>query len=135
MTRRLCISFERPEDFRAEFERNIAKGGVFIPGVADLALREVVEVEIALEFIGERRTLEAEIVHVSEGAGVAVQFLRAAGELRAEFGAALWAEVAAVSDPVERRRSPRARVRFPALLDGENARVEGVTRTCRRPAR
>ena len=145
MTRRLSISFERPEDFRREFDRNIAKGGVFIPQVGDLALREVVEVEIALAFLGERRTLEAEVVHVSEGAGVAVQFLRAAGELRTEFSAALmgasaesnadgqWhlpvdTEGAAPIDPVERRRSPRAQVRFPALLDGEGARVEGVTR-------
>ena len=128
MTRRLCISFERPEDFRGEFDRNIAMGGVFIPGVGNLALREVVEVVIVLAFIGERRTLEAEIVHVAEGAGVAVQFLRAAGELRAEFSAALGTESAAPSDPAERRRAPRARVRFPALLDGESARVEGVTR-------
>jgi len=145
MTRRLRISFERPEDFRGEFDRNIAKGGVFIAGVGDLELREVVEVEIALDFIGERRTLEAEIVHVSEGAGVAVQFLRAAGELRAEFATALASAVRASearepeSDPFgtgnttpiaqdERRRSPRARVRFPALLDGDSARVEGVTR-------
>jgi hypothetical protein len=127
MTRRLRISFERPEDFRGEFDRNIAKGGVFIAGVGDLELREVVEVEIALDFIGERRTLEAEIVHVSEGgAGVAVQFLRPAGELRAEFSAALESAVRVAQD--ERRRSPRARVRFPALLDGDSARVEGVTR-------
>ena len=67
MTRRLRISFARPEDFRGEFDRNIAKGGVFIAGVGDLELREVVEVEIALDFIGERRTFAAEIVHVSEG--------------------------------------------------------------------
>jgi hypothetical protein len=126
MTRRLRISFERPEDFQGEFDRNIAKGGVFIAGVGDLELREVVEVEIALDFIGERRTFAAEIVHVSEGAGVAVQFLRAAGELRAEFAAALAPAVHVAQD--ERRRSPRARVRFPALLDGDSARVEGVTR-------
>jgi len=165
MTRRLRISFERPEDFRAEFDRNIAQGGLFIAGGAGFELREVVEVEIALEFMGERRTLEAEIVHVSEGAGVAVEFLRPAGELRAEFAAALAgtgaeprararsAEAATAADggdleprrelglesslaapeaPVrrqeERRRSPRARVRLPALLDGASARVEGVTR-------
>jgi hypothetical protein len=132
MTRRLRISFERPEDFRGEFDRNIAKGGVFIAGASQLELREVVEVEIALAFLGERRTLEGEIVHVSEGAGVAVQFLRTVGELRADFAAALARGSAEEREPSlggpERRRSPRARVRVPALLDGDSARVEGVTR-------
>ena len=132
MTRRLRISFERPEDFRREFDRNIAMGGVFIAGASGLELREIVEVELALEFMGERRTLEAEVVHLSAGRGVAVQFLRAAGELRADLGAALAfaAPPAAPRDPIpeDRRRSPRARVRLPALLDGANARIEGVTR-------
>ena len=61
MTRRLRISFERPEDFRGEFDRNIAKGGVFIAGVGDLELREVVEVEIALDFIGEHFAFVTEV--------------------------------------------------------------------------
>ena len=143
MTRRLSIRFGHPDDFRREFDRNIAKGGVFVAGTEGLELREVVEIEIVLEFSGLRRTLEAEVVHVAEGGGAAVQFLRAASEVRAELAAAL----AGAGEPndgvapperasssatpigrVDRRRSPRARVRLPALLDGANARVEGVTR-------
>ena len=140
MTRRLSIRFEHPDDFRREFDRNIAKGGVFVAGTERLELREVVEIELVLEFSGLRRTLEAEVVHVAEGSGAAVQFLRAASEVRAELAAAL----AGADEPsedgmlqsagatpivrVDRRRSPRARVRLPALLDGANERVEGVTR-------
>jgi hypothetical protein len=165
MTRRLRIRFEREEDFRLEFERNIAKGGVFVPGASGLELREVVAVEIALDFSGERRRLEAEVVHVAPGAGVALQFLRPADEVRGELSALLggpataddaWqlpelddlpapatgaadgegdlfgpgggaASPAAALAP-ERRRSPRATVRLPALLDGASQRIQGVTR-------
>ena len=89
MTRRLRITFDRPEAFRLEFDRNIAKGGAFVPGVGGVELREVVEVEVVLEFAGERRSLEAEVVHVAAGAGVAVQFLRPAADVRDEFAALL----------------------------------------------
>jgi Domain of unknown function (DUF4388)/PilZ domain len=156
MTRRLRITFDRPEAFRLEFDRNIAKGGAFVPGVDDLELREVVEVEVALEFAGERRTLEAEVVHVAAGAGVAVQFLRSAADVRDDFAPLLarsraspaqassaptaWElpgldEMDVMETPpagtparVERRRSPRARARVPATLDATNARIQGVTR-------
>jgi hypothetical protein len=174
MTRRLRISFDRADVFRRELDRNISKGGAFIPGVSDLELREVVDVEVVLAFANERRTLAAEVVHVVDEAsapapgavGAAVQFLRPAPELREElsallarvapgaapaqgreqwvleedpperrdsFGEALALPLAPpVPDPLanlaDRRKSPRSRVRVPALLDGANARVEGVTR-------
>jgi hypothetical protein len=93
MTRRLRIQFERADEFQREFERNIAKGGAFVPGASGLELREVVNVEILLPFCQQQRTLEAEVVHVVEAdalpsrhaAGAAVQFLRPAAEVRAEF--------------------------------------------------
>jgi len=171
MTRRLRIRFDRAEAFRLEFDRNIAKGGVFVPGASGLDLREVVEVEIALEFSGERRSLEAEVVHVAPGAGVALQFLRPAADVRDELAALLGAPAAGGGDAadgwqlpeldeigepeavtalmdaeddlfgpgggaaseatvpgIERRRSPRAPARVPALLDGANTRIQGVTR-------
>ena len=89
MTRRLRVSFDRPEDFRAEFDRNIAKGGMFVPAASGLELRDLVEIELDLGFTGERRTLEGEVVHVAPGGGVAVQLLRTAAELRHEFAALL----------------------------------------------
>jgi len=153
MTRRLRISFDRAEDFRLELERNIAKGGIFVPGASGLELRELLELELSLDFLGERRSLDAEVVHIAPGLGVALQFRRPAADLRQEFSALLYraasddawqlpddaiplaepeapAEVdaEATPPPVERRRARRAAARVPALLDGEDARIQGVTR-------
>jgi hypothetical protein len=97
MTRRLRIQFERADEFRREYDRNIAKGGAFVPGASDLELREVVDVEIVLPFCDQRCTLEAEVVHVVDAAtaptpsavGAAVQFLRPAPELRDELAGLL----------------------------------------------
>jgi hypothetical protein len=89
MARRLRIAFDRPEDFRSEFDRNIAKGGMLVPGASGLELREVVEVELEFAFCGERRTLEGEVVHVAPAGGVALQLLRTAAELRSDFAALL----------------------------------------------
>jgi hypothetical protein len=155
MTRRLRIHFDRAEDFRLELERNIAKGGIFVPGANGLELRELLELEISLEFLGERHSLEAEVVHIAPGVGVALQFRRPAADLRQEFSALLyrvasddaWSlpedaiplappdapaqEAPATAEetpPIERRRARRAPARVPALLDGDNARIQGMTR-------
>jgi hypothetical protein len=153
MSRRLQVRFESAEEFERELARNISKGGVFVPGASGLELRDVVEVEIALEFAGERRCLEAEVVHVAPGAGVALQLLRPAADVREELAGLLagasepaWqlpgADTPAIDRDLfgaplapiapapaeERRRTPRARARIPALLDGANARIEGITR-------
>jgi hypothetical protein len=166
MTRRLRIHFDRADAFRAELERNIAKGGVFVPGPDSFELRELVEVEISLAFLGESRSLEAEVVHIAPGAGVALQFRRPAAELRSEFSSLLTRAPGAPEDwqlpevepgdldlpadlmdaeddlfgpgggaalpegsaGIERRRAPRAPARLPAMLDGANAKVQGVTR-------
>jgi Tfp pilus assembly protein PilZ len=97
MTRRLHLQFDRADEFHREFDRNIAKGGVFVPGAGDLLLRQVVEVELELTFCAQTSRLEAEVVHVvpsdsaptPAAAGAAVQFLRSAPEVRDEFAAAL----------------------------------------------
>jgi hypothetical protein len=158
MTRRLRIHFDRAEAFRLELERNIAKGGIFVPGASGLELRELLELEVSLDFIGERRSLEAEVVHIVPGRGVALQFRRTAADLRQEFSALLYQAasddawqlpedaipLAAPDAPdapeeletspedtapsVERRRARRAAARVPALLDAENTRIQGVTR-------
>jgi len=107
MTRRLCIRFERADEFQREFDRNISKGGAFVPGAAGLELREVVEVEILLAFSGQQRTLEAEVVHVigapaapaRDAAGAAVQFLRPASEVRDELAGLLGVRPAPASRP------------------------------------
>lgn len=159
MSRRLRVRFARAEDFRLELDRNIAKGGLFVPGASGVALRDVVEVEIALDWSGQRRSLEAEVVHVAPAAGVAVQFLRPAADVREELAALLpapggrteleeaWrlpeldesggeelfgpgggALPAGPDSTGERRRSARAPVRVPAVLDDESGSIQGVTR-------
>lgn len=88
MARRLRAAFLRPEVFRAEYERNIAQGGLLLASGEAFELREVVEVELALGFADEAWTLEAEVVHcapapeVEGGYAVAVQFIDPAPELR-----------------------------------------------------
>jgi Tfp pilus assembly protein PilZ len=88
--RRLEIHYADLEQFRREFHRNIANGGVFVPTAEAVGLRERVEVRLLLDFCGLSWTLPAEVVSLAnpdrgaeEGAmGVAVQFLEPAGELR-----------------------------------------------------
>lgn len=88
MARRLRAAFERPEAFRAEYERNIAKGGLQLRAPEAPELRELVEVELALCFADESLVLEGEVVHCApapeegEGFAVAVQLLEAGPELR-----------------------------------------------------
>lgn len=140
MSRRLRLSFPEPAAFRREFEQNIAEGGAFVATKEGYDLREVVEVELDLAFQGESLVLEAEVVHVvtpemggDAGAGVAVQFLTPASELRerlaplANSGAAPpeGDPLAAVSD---RRRAPRAPARVAAGLRSARVQVDGVTR-------
>ncbi|HTY19278.1 MAG TPA: PilZ domain-containing protein [Myxococcota bacterium] len=95
--RRLHLVFENPDTFRAEYGRNLAKGGAFVPTRERFALREIVEVRLEAPFAGEKLTLRAEVVHcltrdaVAPGVspGVAVQFLDPTPELRARLEAIL----------------------------------------------
>jgi Tfp pilus assembly protein PilZ len=110
--RRLSLSFASPEDFAAEYRRNVAKGGAFVPTNVGFELRETVRVCLELAWRSETVELEAEIVHVvprelaGAGAtpGVAVQFLLPASQLRLRLSRI--AEEAAVQaaspDPAQR---------------------------------
>ena len=62
--RSLRVAFESEESFRREYQTNIANGGIFIATNVGFAAREVVRVEIALEYCDEHIELEGEIVHV-----------------------------------------------------------------------
>ena len=87
MAVRFRITFEDAHAFEAEFRKNLSKGGALIETSADVGLRDIVEVALELEFCGEERVLEAEVVHVVPGHNVAVQFLRETMELREELQA------------------------------------------------
>ena len=93
MPYQLHLVFEELDAFRAEFERNIAMGGAFIPTGDPLELRSFLEVVVELSFCGESVVLEAEVVHrisperaLNPGdAGVAVSFRKSAKEVQAIF--------------------------------------------------
>ena len=89
MSRRLRLVFADAEAFAAAYQRDIARGGAFVPSTLPAELRDIVEVELELAFCGKTLVLEAEVVHRlgpeeagSGAAGMAVQFLADAPELR-----------------------------------------------------
>jgi hypothetical protein len=104
--RSLHLAFADAHAFRAEYERNLVKGGAFIPTAQRFALRELVEVRLEAGFANETLTLGAEVVHCLPPNGVAVQFLDPAPTLRARLGGILERAAAdpgepAVPDPDE----------------------------------
>jgi Tfp pilus assembly protein PilZ len=158
MPRRLKLRFEDAAAFRDEYRGNIVQGGAFVRTLEQLSLREPVLVEIELAFCGETAELEAEVVHCvppeqaggPAAAGVAIQFLAPAAELRDRFeryatrpgrDADEGARTAARERPSrsaraggaaeaaeERRRGSRSRARVPARLDATHVSLEGRTR-------
>jgi hypothetical protein len=143
MTRRLRITFERADEFRRELDRNIAKGGAFVPGALDLELREVVDVEVVLRFCDQSLSFEAEVVSALPS-GAAVQFLRPAPELREEL-ARLLARAGIAASPA-RRDEPAAvseaktgwdfdEIEEPSASPDPLEQVEDRRRSPRSPAR
>ena len=98
MAVRLEIQFDDADSFAREFEKNISKGGAFIASSEEPALRDMIEVALDLSFCGEHRVLEAEVVHVQPGVGIAVQFSSDVVALRDELEA--FAATSASSTPL-----------------------------------
>jgi Tfp pilus assembly protein PilZ len=162
MSRRLKLRFEDPVAFRKEYRENIVQGGAFVRTRQDFSLREAVVVEVELVFAGVTAELDAEVVHCvstqhagEAGAGVAIQFLAAAKDLRDRFeryvpagGRSAGAEDPAArelafepapAEPLEledgggepgggRRRRRRGRARVPAELESAQVSLAGRTR-------
>lgn len=84
VARSLHLVFEEAAAFLREYERNLAKGGAFVPTREGFEPRELVEVRVEAPFAGAKLALAAEVVHSAPG-GAAVQFLDPAPELRARF--------------------------------------------------
>ena len=128
--RMLALRFGSASEFLREYNRNISKGGAFVPTSLGFELREHVRVGIELAWRSECLELDAEVVHVvpaelaSAGAtpGVAVQFLLPASELRRRLGSLTGAgaeSAAGLEDFGERfvsdvDRGPGARRHVPA---------------------
>jgi hypothetical protein len=100
--RSLDLRFADAHTFRSEYERNLAKGGAFVPTGDRFAPREVVEVRLEASFAGETLALTAEVVADLPPNGVAVQFLLPGPELRARLAGLLATaeRVAGASQPV-----------------------------------
>lgn len=84
VARALHLVFEEAAAFLREYERNLVKGGAFVPTDVVYEPRELVEVRVEAPFAAAKLSLKAEVVQ-SAGKGVAVQFLDPAPELRARF--------------------------------------------------
>jgi Tfp pilus assembly protein PilZ len=162
MSRRLKLRFDDPIGFRKEYRENIVQGGAFVRTRDRFSLREAVVVEVELGFAGVTAELDAEVVHCvssehagDAGAGVAVQFLLAAAELRERFeryvpppgraaetvdpsvrelsfaddgGDAAPLEDGAGEKGAGRRRRRRGRARVPAKLESAQVSLDGRTR-------
>jgi Tfp pilus assembly protein PilZ len=86
VARSLHLVFEEAAAFLREYERNLVKGGAFIPTDQLFEPRELIEVRVEAPFASAKLSLSAEVVHSAPG-GAAVQFLDPAPELRARFEA------------------------------------------------
>lgn len=137
--RRLKLCFLEAAAFRGEFESNLAKGGLFVPTDEEFEPRELVEIELTLEFCGETFSLPGEIVSaVPRGfgpggaAGVAAQVLEAASTLRQRLSrfAALAGSADVVEDTQqrERREARRAPSRVAARVASGSGAVPARTR-------
>ncbi len=83
--RRLRIAFETAAALATEFDRNISNGGAQIRTSEKPELREQVEVELTFAWRADSLVFEAEVVFCSPSGSVAVQFAKAASELRADL--------------------------------------------------
>jgi len=131
--RRLKLCFVDAAAFRAEFENNLANGGLFVPTDEEFEPRELVEIELSLEFCGERFSLPGEIVSaVPRGfgpggaGGVAAQVLEAASTLRQRLSR--FAALAGSADPYENtlQRERRAARRAPSRVAARVATDAGA---------
>jgi Tfp pilus assembly protein PilZ len=153
MSRRLTLHFDDPVAFRKEYRENIVQGGAFIRTDKSFSLREAVVVEISLAFANVTTELDAEVVHCVTtehagpgNAGVAVQFLLAAADLRDRFeryvpqGGRSEAPAAAPKkaapapaadaddDEEGRRRKKRGKARVAAKVETSHLTLDGTTR-------
>jgi Tfp pilus assembly protein PilZ len=138
--RRLSVRFEDASAFREEFERNLSNGGLFVPSNESFEQRELVEVELVLVFCNQKLRFPGEVVDwrppelasAGQEAGIAIQILQSARELRAQL------EPFAARPPggkkpreqatPERRDGRRAPARVPARVTNGDASAGTRTR-------
>jgi Tfp pilus assembly protein PilZ len=135
------VAFATLDEFRREYESNLARGGLFVATEESVELREEVMVEIGLAFRGSRVQLPAEVVAVvppelarnGGTPGVALQLLLPAGELAERFEPILGApppkpKPSAKPTQQERRSARRQRARVVGRLSSADASLAVRTR-------
>ena len=125
------IRFESPAALREEFEKNIAKRGIFIATAEEFEVRQSIVVEIVLAYVDDSEivlTLRGEVVHcipiemASSGVvpGIAVQFDDSATALREVFepllGRSVTSDLDVDKEGSARRSSKREPVRVPVRI-------------------
>ena len=135
----LQVEYSTQEAFKAEYASNISRGGIFIATMADVEVRTLVDVELALTFCGEYLVLEGEVVHritpdmEAAGAtpGLAIQFTMAAKELCERLGEHAGGSLSPDERVTKtgRRAAPRSRARLKAVVEHDSiGAVAGQTR-------
>lgn len=134
----LRIDFESAEAFQREYAANLENGGVFVSTREALALREIVQVQLALAGVSRDVLLEGEVVHIvpveMEGAGaepgVAIQFTAEKGALRAAFEPFITACGVPRHPPPDqgRRRAPRVPALVPVHVEAGDEVIAAHTR-------
>lgn len=138
----LAVSFPNADAFWHEYNANLANAGVFVASRDDFRLRELVVVELVLEFAGESVQLQGEVVHhvppEMAGAGgtpgVAIQFRLSAFGVREKLAPLLRACGAFHPEPGDpgRRATPRVPARVPTQIVAGDRVIEAHTRNLSR---
>lgn len=130
--RRLEARFDAPAKFAREYAQNLSRGGVFIETDEVFELRDLVVVELVLQYRDEAIRLDGEVVHARPkglaGApgGVAVHLLDPPSELRTRLGPLVDESLSGADDDLPEERSvPRTPARVQARVTG----TEGSVRT------
>jgi Tfp pilus assembly protein PilZ len=139
----LEVAFARADDFRREYEENLANGGVFVATDLDFALREKVRVKLVLGFCRRAIELDGEVVHrvtremsaLGGTCGVAVSFEEPAAGIRRRLAPLLGVPAdppPAPTPPHHKPRAPRAPARVAARIEGAEEPLAGRTRNLSR---
>ncbi len=131
--RRLRVVFPTADAFRAEYDSNLANGGVFVETDELPGLREPVRVELVLAYSRKSLVLEGEVVHcvpkelAASGAkpGVAVQLQLGVAELRRRLAPLRGPGAEEREDRRDTRRFP---ARVAAQIEAGEGSVSGHTR-------
>lgn len=133
----LEVEYADADAFRRDYESDLVNGGVFVDTEQPVELRSSVVVRLQLRWCDQSVDLPGEVVHVvtpemeavGGKAGVAIQFLASASELRdrlSELGLA--PESAEPEVGRETRRAPRRLARVYARISFGDRSIEGKTR-------